>query len=87
MTDIEEWINANQARLEAISRTTRTPLDFVHLVAVLVKAGQSDEEIVHECEALRPRVGTEVFDKGLHRVLSRIRELPDDTQAAVGTRP
>ena len=75
MVDIEGWVRANEASLEGIARATRTPVDLVHVAAVLVGAGQTDEQILAECQALRPRLGSGVFEDGLHRALPLIREL------------
>jgi hypothetical protein len=77
MVDIEGWVRANEASLEGIARATRTPVDLVHVAAVLVGAGQTDEQILAECQALRPRLGSGVFEDGLHRALPLIRELSE----------
>jgi hypothetical protein len=75
MLDVEGWVKVNEAGLEVIARMTGTPVDLVHVAAVLVRGGQSDEQILAECEALRPRLGSGVFEDGLHRALPMIREL------------
>jgi hypothetical protein len=82
MVDVEGWVKANEVGLEVIARATGIPVDLVHVAAVLVRAGQSDREILAECEALRPRLGSGVFEDGLHQALPLIRRLSEKSAAA-----
>jgi hypothetical protein len=75
MVDVEGWVKGNEAGLELIARMTGTPVDLLHVAAVLVRGGQRDEQILAECEAFRPRLASGVFDDGLRRALPLIREL------------
>jgi hypothetical protein len=44
----EKWLDANAARLLSIAQESRQPVELVHLVAVLVLAGLSDDAIRRE---------------------------------------
>jgi len=44
----QKWLDANAARLASIAEESGTPAELVHLVAVLVLAGLSDDAIRRE---------------------------------------
>jgi hypothetical protein len=82
MVDVAGWVKVNEAGLEVIARVTGIPVDLVRVAAVLVRGGQRDEQILAECQALRPRLGSGAFEDGLHRALLLIRELSDKSAPA-----
>lgn len=49
--DLELWLKRHQGHLEQLVRDTRLGVDVVHLIALLVLTGHSDEEIYGELGA------------------------------------
>jgi hypothetical protein len=54
----EKWLDANAARLVSIATESGTPVELVHIVAVLVLAGLSDAAIRRELWLLEFRYRT-----------------------------
>jgi hypothetical protein len=76
MSDLQQWLTTNQEGLELIAGLSGTNIDVVHLAAVLVEAGLTDDQIIRECLALRPRFGKSVdISSRLRHALPLIREL------------
>lgn len=76
MNDIEEWVQAHDAPLEAIARDTHLPSHLVHLAAALVLAGASDDDIYeHLGEHVISMDGQRSPLAGAPRAIEQIRQL------------
>lgn len=85
VADLEEWVERNADTFDWVARASCTSNALIHLAAVLVKSGLSDEQIVSRCEALVPRFGAaEPVEVGLPRALPLLRAAlerePDGTE-------
>lgn len=58
MSELRQWLKANDEGLVEIARRSSASPELVHLVAVFVADGMSDAEIREQCAALKPRQGT-----------------------------
>jgi len=54
MTDIERWIDLREAELHELAERTDTHDDTVHLLAMLVLAGWTDDAIYTQLRELIP---------------------------------
>ncbi|HVA73298.1 MAG TPA: hypothetical protein VNF71_01870 [Acidimicrobiales bacterium] len=78
VTDLEDWVEANAEIFESVARASGTARELVHLAAVFVKSGLTDEQILAECEALVPRFGSsQPVEAGLQRALPLLRAALD----------
>lgn len=78
MREIREWLEANSARLETVAARCGVTAALVHLVAVLVRAGLSDDAIHQQLASLRFRLGAgDCMVSGADDALAEIRAIID----------
>lgn len=76
MYDIEDWVRAHDAPLEAIAGATGLPSHLVHVAAALVLAGASDDHIYDHLRAhVLSADGQHSPLAGAPRALAQIRQL------------
>lgn len=72
VSEVEQWLEDNDARLAEVARRSGTSLNLVHLAAVLVLRGLADRDIHDQFVALEPRLAAE------HSPVAQLwRALPD----------
>lgn len=73
--DLEEWMSEHAGTINAIACASDAAAPLVHLAAVLVKSGLTDEQILGECESVASRFGShERVETALRRALPLLRE-------------
>jgi hypothetical protein len=72
--DLEEWVRSNADTFDSVARASGAARDLVHLAAVFVKSGLTDEQILTECQAVTPRFGArQRVEAALRRALLLLR--------------
>lgn len=80
VADLEEWVIAHRETFESVAQASGTPRDLVHIAAVFVKSGLTDQQILQECEAVAPRYGAlEAVQAGVTRLLPLLRASIEDS--------
>ena len=76
MTDIEHWIDLHEPELHGLAERTGAHDDTVHLLATLVLAGSSDDDIYEQLREVIPSSnGQHSPLAGAPDLLHEIREL------------
>lgn len=92
MSEVRRWLDMNDQRLVDIAERSDTSVEFVHLAAVLVLAGLTDEQIHDQVAVLELQTLKDHPRDGLSRALEEIRAItphggPDDDGAGASDRP